>query len=1431
VIGGYWSEAVSAAREVFMDNKTIFLITGAPDDELIDDVKENYTRYKYLFRAAPVNLTTNAKALWNFTRYILESKLRHLFGGEGVPDEQVRVAVVSENLTIWDEMHENMTNPAIYPNVLGPYANVTYSTRVSANQTDFSNVLGNVSANGTRLLIHLFSTQAGINFTEQWAESGVEALPVGINLEAQNMEFWEQTERKCEYETILAPSGTRTPLSAKALTFYDETLSQYGHPPIYTSWGAYDAIYTLKEAIENAGTTDSDAVVTELEQTDRISTLGKFKFTEYHDVFSNETGADWTDGYVRPLVVQWQKKARTKKARLEVVWPKDQVYSRKWRIPTWIYSLAKTDFNYDGLVDIDDIFMLVPAFGARAGVPRWNVEFDIDGNGIINMVDVARFGKDFGKNASILSSSTAGASVQMTSSIPAIAQTDSTTMVYLGPPTINGTEIGVNGTVTVYLKISDAVNVTTWEAGIDFNATLLNCIDVDLGEFLEFPLPAMLLDSVGYINNTSGEITNIGRSVMGNYTQSGDGTLAEITFKVKEPGVSDLHIHDVIVIDYWGAENSTMAPFNMIDVYTVTHSAAQTVFIVSNSTGDDDVEYVWYSGGFYNHAFSHPDKELSFNVEGPYPGWSNVTIPKTLIPVNDTDELLVIIDDEPLKTENRTVTENITHYFIYFNYTRRIHNISILKRPPVYNINRNRYHAAIQEAINAPETLVGHTLLTYAGTLYEHVVVNKSVTLVGENKHNTIIDGSGTGTVIKVTANNVDISNLTIQNSGNPEFGILVDGSSGNNISHNILANNHIGIYLNNSSGNTLINNTMFDNEFNFGLYGEAEAHFDNAIDESNTVDGKPVYYIKNALNTVYSGTNAGTVYLIDCNNVTISNLTLTKNVHGIFLWNTTNSKIHNITASNNLNGISLHSSNNNTVYHNSFIGNTVQANVTASNNTAWDNGYPSGGNYWSDHSIEYPFVVDEYKGANQDVQGNDGIIDEPKVIDGGNQDNYPLVSPLAPPVYNLNTYLGYTKIQEAIDATETSEGHTIFVRAGIGTYSENVTINKSLTLIGIIGNTSINGTGTVVTITANDVTLRGFTIQGSGSTDKGILLSYANNTVISENTITKKGYGIWLDQSYNCNIGGNTLTNNTQGIRLEFSDSALISRNTLTNNSFGIVLSYSSYNNIRRNNITDNTWGISLSSASDNMMYHNNFINNTNQVYSEGSVNQWDDDYPSGGNYWSDYLGVDNFNGTHQNETGSDGIGDTPYDIPDTGQQDKYPLVTPRAPQHDVALVSVTRNKNVTRQGYRVNITMTVENQGDYTEKFNVIVYANTTIIQTITITLASESSIPIIFTWNTTGVAKGSYNITVNATAVPGENDTADNTRVFWWIVVTILGDVNGDEVVNILDIKLVKLAYSGYKPPDLIIPVLNADLDDNGKINILDLKLVKLAYSGLI
>jgi parallel beta-helix repeat protein len=109
-----------------------------------------------------------------------------------------------------------------------------------------------------------------------------------------------------------------------------------------------------------------------------------------------------------------------------------------------------------------------------------------------------------------------------------------------------------------------------------------------------------------------------------------------------------------------------------------------------------------------------------------------------------------------------------------------------------------------------------------------------------------------------------------------------------------------------------------------------------------------------------------------------------------------------------------------------------------------------------------------------------------------------------------------------------------------------------------------------------------------------------------------------------------------------------------LNNSEEGIGLYRSSRNNVvSGNNVINNSYGIWFYQSYGNWIYNNNFIDNIPQVYPSFANNLWNTSYPSGGNYWSrNYGGTDVYRGVYQNETGSDGIGDTPY------VQDNYPLM-----------------------------------------------------------------------------------------------------------------------------------------------------------------------------
>ncbi len=102
------------------------------------------------------------------------------------------------------------------------------------------------------------------------------------------------------------------------------------------------------------------------------------------------------------------------------------------------------------------------------------------------------------------------------------------------------------------------------------------------------------------------------------------------------------------------------------------------------------------------------------------------------------------------------------------------------------------------------------------------------------------------------------------------------------------------------------------------------------------------------------------------------------------------------------------------------------------------------------------------------------------------------------------------------------------------------------------------------------------------------------------------------------------------------------------------------------------------------------------------------------------------------------------------------------------------------------MNLTVTVENRGNYNETFNVTAYYNSNVINYTTVTnLPPGEETTITLTWNTTGVAKGNYTITAYATPVPSEMDIADITLTDGWVIVTIPGDINGDFKVDGVDL----------------------------------------------
>jgi len=243
-------------------------------------------------------------------------------------------------------------------------------------------------------------------------------------------------------------------------------------------------------------------------------------------------------------------------------------------------------------------------------------------------------------------------------------------------------------------------------------------------------------------------------------------------------------------------------------------------------------------------------------------------------------------------------------------------------------------YSRIQDAIdNASD---GDTVFVFddSSPYYENIIINKSISLVGEDRNNTVIDGGGNGDVVTVTADWLNISGFTIRNCSNYDHGIIIDSTNNNTIKGNTISDNAIGIYQVLSINNTISDNHISSNIF-WGIGLDIGANY-------NTISGN-----------IISDNSIGLFLHHSNNNKITGNYIISNRDYGINL----NFLCNKSTISNNNYDKRDYSKGDNIIYNNYFYNNNNAWddgeniwNITKTSGTNIVGGPWLGGNFWSSY-------------------------------------------------------------------------------------------------------------------------------------------------------------------------------------------------------------------------------------------------------------------------------------------------------------------------------------------------------------------------------------------------------------------------------------------------------------------------------------------------
>jgi len=287
VIASYISEVVLALEPWAGRLKTVLITPGAASDVITQNIKKNYDGMKYTFHGY-LTSTHLADQVCAAAKDLLVDQLH------------MKTAVVVSEDAAW-------TTPldAEYLKCLPKIGlKVLDHIRFSPDTTDFTPIFNKIEGQKPDVMITGIS-HVGTQPTVQWKQQEVPIPMFGISSQATNSTFWNDTNGATEGVLFQAVSGPGVAVTPKTLPFVDAFTKRFGNTPSYCGYTAYDEVYMIADAIKRAGSDDPDKLVTALEATKYVGTIGTVEF-QGRDT-PNPHALKIGEGYITGLMLQWQK--------------------------------------------------------------------------------------------------------------------------------------------------------------------------------------------------------------------------------------------------------------------------------------------------------------------------------------------------------------------------------------------------------------------------------------------------------------------------------------------------------------------------------------------------------------------------------------------------------------------------------------------------------------------------------------------------------------------------------------------------------------------------------------------------------------------------------------------------------------------------------------------------------------------------------------------------------------------------------------------------------------------------------------------------------------------------------------------------------------------------------------------------------------------